>query len=236
MDFPIIDLDTAADLPHTIDIACRDVGFFAITGHGVPPDVIEHAWSAAERFFDLPLADKLALESTTADYPYGYLPMSHEALGASSGDEAPPDLNESFSISPPPRPEVAAKGGFALTKRVWPDQPGDFRVAWSKYYEHMEVLASRLMRVFAVALGLRESFFDDKIDRHLSALRALNYIRPRRFHRRRGRFVPVSTPTMERSRFSCRAKARVASRSWPPTRVGSQCPQCRAASSSTWAT
>ncbi|MFX9093409.1 2OG-Fe(II) oxygenase family protein, partial [Acinetobacter baumannii] len=32
-----------------------------------------------------------------------------------------------------------------------------------------------LMRMFAVALGLPEHFFDDKIDRHISMFRALNY-------------------------------------------------------------
>lgn len=175
MEFPVIDLETTADLPGAIDAACRQVGFFAVTGHGVPQDIIDHAWSAATRFFDLPIEDKLAARSPAADYPYGYSPMSDEALAASDGEAAQSDLNESFNLSPPPRPEVARAGGFSLERRLWPQRPGDFTVAWTKYYEHMEHLAARLMALFARALGIDEGFFEDRIDRHLSALRALNY-------------------------------------------------------------
>jgi isopenicillin N synthase-like dioxygenase len=39
----------------------------------------------------------------------------------------------------------------------------------------MEVLADALLRIFAIALELPEFWFRDKIDRHSSALRALNY-------------------------------------------------------------
>lgn len=175
MTLPVIDLNNGTNQASAIDEACRNVGFFVITGHRVPAPVIDHAWSAAARFFDLALTDKLALRSDSADYPYGYSPMADEALAGSLEADTMPDLNESFSLSPPPRPEVAAIGGFALTGRVWPDRPGDFKIAWSKYYEHMEALAARLMGLFAQALGLGHGFFDDKIDRHLSALRALNY-------------------------------------------------------------
>jgi len=172
--FPIVDLE-AADVSKRLDQACRNVGFFAIVGHGIPQPVIDHAWSAATRFFDLPLEAKLAVQSDSDAYPYGYSPMSAEALGASGDLGASTDLNESFSVSPPARPEVHEAGGFALDRRVWPQRPGDFEVAWTKYYVHMESLAARLMGECARSLGLDPAFFDDKIDRHLSALRALNY-------------------------------------------------------------
>ena len=172
--FPIIDLATAG-ISSQLDDACRNVGFFAIVGHGVPQPVIDHAWSAATRFFDLDLEEKLAVRIDRDDYPYGYSPLAGESLGASDDAGSAVDLNESFSISPPPRPGVAAAGGFALDHRLWPERPGDFEIAWTKYYRQMEMLAARLLRECAVALGLDAGFFESKIDRHLSALRALNY-------------------------------------------------------------
>ncbi len=174
MQFPILDLNAANGVASQMDEACREVGFFAIIGHGVPQGVIDFAWSASTRFFDRPLEEKLNVRGGV-DYPYGYSPMSRESLAASDGEEAGGDLNESFSLSPPPRPEVADLGGFVLDHRVWPKRPENFEEAWTEYYHHMERLAARLMRLCAVALGISESFFDDKIDRHLSALRALNY-------------------------------------------------------------
>ena len=38
----------------------------------------------------------------------------------------------------------------------------------------MEKLAANLMRITALGLGLEEHFFDDKIDRHITAMR-LNF-------------------------------------------------------------
>lgn len=170
MRFPIVDV-SAAGAPAAIDAACREIGFFAVVGHGLPSGVVEDAWRAATAFFDLPLEKKLRSRSEAPDYPYGFFPIEDESLGHT----APPDLNESFNLGPPPRPEVAAAGGFALTERLWPESPVEMRPTWTGYYAAMEELAGRLMRLFAQALGLDERFFDDKVDRHLSALRALNY-------------------------------------------------------------
>ena len=39
----------------------------------------------------------------------------------------------------------------------------------------MERLATEIMRVFALALDVPESYFDDKIDRHISRIRARCY-------------------------------------------------------------
>ena len=43
------------------------------------------------------------------------------------------------------------------------------------YYRATEKLGADLMRIFALALELPEDFFADKIDRHISALRIINY-------------------------------------------------------------
>ena len=179
MQFPIIDLesisavdpDATGSTAREIDQALSSVGFMAIVNHGVTDEIIAAAWQSARLFFDLPLEQKMQVHSDDPDYPYGYAPMADEALG----EDSRPDPKESFNLGPPPRPEVEAAGGYRLAERLWPASPASFEASWLAYYEAMDSLAGRLMQLFAIGLGLEVDFFDDKIDRHLSALRSLNY-------------------------------------------------------------
>jgi isopenicillin N synthase-like dioxygenase len=188
-DFPVFDLTrfagadgaSKARLGREVDGICRETGFLAISGHGVPEAMIDGVWDAARTFFDLPFERKLAARAPYAGYPYGYLVPEAEALAKSRGEETPPDLKESFNGGPPrvppglTDPEALA---FCYAETIWPPEPAEFKPAWQAYYAAMEDLAARIMRVFAVALDLEEGFFDRYIDRPISALRALNYPHP----------------------------------------------------------
>ena len=80
-----------------IDEACRDVGFFAVTNHGVPDAVVQAAWQATRQFFDGALEEKMSVRMPYKGYPYGYSGLCSEALSKSQGDYTPPDLKETFS-------------------------------------------------------------------------------------------------------------------------------------------
>src|SRR6185369_14656600 len=58
--------------------AARDVGFFYLTGHGIPTEEIEGVFSAAGRFFALPDADKLAIEMVNSPHFRGYTRVAGE--------------------------------------------------------------------------------------------------------------------------------------------------------------
>merc|ERR1719401_1547335 len=62
-----------------------------------------------------------------------------------------------------------------MLPRRFPKRPEGFAHAWDQYYTHVNELAKRLLRAFAIALDLEEDWFDSKMDRHISALRANNY-------------------------------------------------------------
>jgi isopenicillin N synthase-like dioxygenase len=177
----VIDLGRADAAAH-IARACERTGFLVVTNHGVNRPVIDSAWSAATRFFDLATADKMAVAVPYAGYPYGYAPLQGERLAASLGSETPPDLKETFSMGPtdpptvtptvtPPRPAEA----FVYEPTPWPAALPEFRPAMESYYTAMAGLVARLMTLFARALQLPSDFFDSHIDRHTSALRVLNY-------------------------------------------------------------
>ena len=90
-----------------VDLACRDVGFLTVVGHGVDDGIIDRLHRAASAFFDLPLAARLEVAMPAPGYPYGYNPLEAEALNRSIGGAGGADLKETFNvgpIDPPPRP------------------------------------------------------------------------------------------------------------------------------------
>jgi isopenicillin N synthase-like dioxygenase len=111
-------------------------------------------------------------------YPYGYSPLAGETLAASLGNTAPPDRKQSFAIGPvaPPTHHFAdADEEFAWSPNLWPPALPLLRPAWEAGYTAFADLAARLLRLMAEGLGLPADHFDGLIDRHTSAMRALDY-------------------------------------------------------------
>ena len=169
---PIIDLGSNG-APGLIDRACREVGFFVVTGHGVPMPVVAAAWDAARRFFDLPPATKM--KANTEGNPYGYQPLASEALGRTSDGASPatdPDPKQILDLGPPNR---GPESGFGSYERIWPTEPYELRISWLAYYAEMERLADHLLELIARSMNLTPDHFVPFTDRHLAALRALDY-------------------------------------------------------------
>src|ERR1700750_2136417 len=92
---PVVDISAdPGTVGRALDEICRTAGFFQVTGHGIPDEVAELAWTTATRFFDLPLEDKLSVARPEPDYPYGYIPLAGESLSQSIADAPPPDPTE----------------------------------------------------------------------------------------------------------------------------------------------
>ncbi|WP_375407613.1 isopenicillin N synthase family dioxygenase [uncultured Amnibacterium sp.] len=178
LSIPTIDISRdPAVVGHEIDDTLRTVGFFQITGHGVPDDVAGACWEAATAFFDLPLAVKSQVERTEGGL-YGYFPMRSESLAMSRGVSTPGDLKESFNIGPtrPPAHEPVDDDERALfSANRWPAQLPRMRPAWEAYFAAMDALAVRLMSIFALGLDLPADYFAARIDSSPGALRAINY-------------------------------------------------------------
>jgi isopenicillin N synthase-like dioxygenase len=177
---PFIHGDEAAraQVAAAVDRACRETGFLVISGHGVPDALVESVRSLARAYFDLPLDEKLRLKMP-ADRYRGYSPLGGEALASSLDNATPPDLKELFSIGPVDAPDDdyhrLSQPPNCFAGNLWPERPAGFRTTWEAYYREMERLAGVLMRIFAVALGLEERFFDDKIDRHITCFNVTHY-------------------------------------------------------------
>jgi isopenicillin N synthase-like dioxygenase len=157
-----------------LDRACREVGFYIIVGHGVDPRLIEEAESVSREFFDLPLDEKKKVHIGNTPGAVGYAAVGDIALAYTRGQVAPPDLNESFQIA---KVDVTDDSYFQseaargmIPSNLWPQRPAALKAAYTRYYLRMGALAADLMRLSALALGLPETYFDGKIDRHISRL------------------------------------------------------------------
>lgn len=175
---PIIDISglRSADIAARRSVAsglgraCREVGFFYATGHGVPAERRAHLFQESRRFFALDLEAKRELAMSRIGNNRGYVEIGHERLDL----DAPPDHKESFNIglefaSDDPQASQPFRG-----LNAWPDLPG-WRETMLAFYDTCLGIGQLIHQGFSLDLGLPEMFFHDKLDRPIASLRLLRY-------------------------------------------------------------
>jgi isopenicillin N synthase-like dioxygenase len=152
--------------------ACRDVGFFYISGHGVPPALMERVFDTSAAFFTGPASIREAVSFSGPGDNRGYIRLGGETLDPSK----PPDVKEAFNIGlelPPDDPQMLAPAPFRAAN-LWPDMPG-FRDTMLDYFNRVWRLGRDLHRGFALDLGLEPDYFETRLDRPNATLRLLHY-------------------------------------------------------------
>jgi isopenicillin N synthase-like dioxygenase len=154
--------------------ACREIGFFYLSNHGIPEATCDAVFSAARDFFSLPRESKELYSCKRSPYrDRGYFAMEDERLNVDSGR---PDYKEAFDVAlelSADDPQVLA-GKPYRGSNPWPAIPG-WRETMLSYYDACWALGLRIHRGFALDLGIDETFFDDKLDAPLAVLRVLHY-------------------------------------------------------------
>jgi isopenicillin N synthase-like dioxygenase len=151
--------------------ATREAGFLYVVGHGVPPALGARLVEQAAAFFALPLERKMSLYIGRSANHRGYVPAGEEVFYGGGVD-----LKEAFDLAlelPADDPVVRA-GTPMLGPNVWPDLPG-FKGVVQDYYQAVFALGRRLLRGFALALGLREETFEAFVTKPPSQLRLVHY-------------------------------------------------------------
>ncbi|GGX27621.1 isopenicillin N synthase family dioxygenase [Streptomyces lomondensis] len=183
---PVIDLSSRntvegrAALARAIDAACTGSGFFVIVGHGIPQDFIDRMFTVTYEFFRLPDEEK---ERVAHRPGVSGFRRTGGSTAHSLDQQTPPDLCEAFSVhatgelSEEERRKLGNEWATWTLANIWPENPPEFRKVWQEYMTAMGELAADLMRLFAIALDLDETFFDDKFDHHGSSI-AVNYYPP----------------------------------------------------------
>jgi len=171
-DIPIIDLSATFGSNETarrkaadaIGGACRNTGFFYITGHGIDDAVVKRAFAESKRFFAQ--SDEAKRRCSKREGTNGYEPLETQRLD----NESPGDLKESFNFS------AAAKAGTPdHVPNLWPDGLPGFREGLDAYHQQIRALARHVSGLIALSLGMPYGFFDPTFENQKAALRLLRY-------------------------------------------------------------
>ncbi len=167
-----------------VDMAGRESGFLAVTGHGVPADLLDEMMAVTTEFFDLPVDEKMRWYVDDRAANRGYAPEGSESLAYSLGEaDLPPDLFEAFNAgreitaAEEADPYVSRVRDTFLAPNVWPGAPARFKDVWIEYFTAVDELGLVIMDAVALALGLPDRWFRPFVDRSISVVRAINYER-----------------------------------------------------------
>lgn len=166
------DAEGAAQVADAIDRACRQWGFFYISGHPISAARIAELTAAAKAFFALPQARKMAIDITQSSHHRGYGAIATEQLDPT----LPSDLKETFDMGlhlPMDHPQVLAGKPLRGPNRH-PDLPG-WQALLEQHYLDMQALALTLLRAMTRALGVPRDFFDQRFVEPVSVLRMIHY-------------------------------------------------------------
>jgi isopenicillin N synthase-like dioxygenase len=175
---PVVDL-SASNAASDIHKACREIGFFYVSNHGVPQSLVEAQFDCARRFYALPLEKKLAIHMKNSAATAGYEPIGGQILDSQDAntEKAPPDLKESFYCAmelPADHPWAQKKiRGFGHNQ--WPEGLPGFREQTLAYQAAMRKLGDRVLAILAQSLQLPEDYFRPFYDMPGTTLRLLRY-------------------------------------------------------------
>jgi isopenicillin N synthase-like dioxygenase len=166
----------AAPLAGAIARTCEDTGFLVVQGHGVPQALPDRMFAVAAQFFARPELAKLALK--IGDLNIGYLPFGGQTVRHSPVNRnTRPNFSESFYITrdrAPDHPDIVEKKRLIGLNR-WPEDMPELRAAATAYYAAMEAMTTRLVPVFAMALGLPADYFAAAFAEPNCTIRLIHY-------------------------------------------------------------
>ncbi len=126
LDFSQLDGD-AADVARFRDelrAATHDVGFFYLTGTGIPAGLEDRLHRVAREFFDLPEADKLAIENVNSPHFRGYTRVGGELTQGRVDWREQIDIGpERSAVDDPDAPDYARLIG----PNLWPAAQPELR-------------------------------------------------------------------------------------------------------------
>lgn len=165
---PVINVSSLVDgsdvqsVAARIDEACRQYGFFTVTGHGVAPQLREHLEATTREFFALSGSEKSKIAMDLGGRAWrGWFGVGEELTSGVA------DAKEGIYFGtelPAEDPRVRA-GTLLHGANLWPERPAGLRDAVGGWMTAMADLAAALMRGIGLGLGLDSGYFEE----HLTA-------------------------------------------------------------------
>jgi isopenicillin N synthase-like dioxygenase len=149
--------------------AYRQVGFAAISGHGVSEELITNMYDRVKRFFSLSKEDKLKYINPEGDSQRGFVKFGQEH--AKGNDNA--DLKEFWQVGQTKVPPNADLDYYA--PNVFVDQLPDFSTISDDLYNSLGSVGLIVLEAIAMHLELPLDYFTAQTYGGNSILRAIHY-------------------------------------------------------------
>ncbi|KPL69242.1 hypothetical protein SZ64_14705 [Erythrobacter sp. SG61-1L] len=177
---PVIDLSGSFqpgpaqdEVAAAIHRACRETGFFYVSGHGIDPELVSGQIEAAQSFFALPEETKLDVHSSKSPHWRGYQGTGGQVLDEGSAA----DYKESYSIAcdlPEDHPLVVS-GVPGQGPNMWPQGLPGFKEQMNAYQAAAIDLGRHLMGLLARSVELEYDYFADGLGEPQCGVRLLRY-------------------------------------------------------------
>jgi isopenicillin N synthase-like dioxygenase len=154
---PVVDLGVPADVlrPRLREVA-HDVGFFYLTGHGVPDELTDRLLAASRALFALPQEAKDAVAMTNSPHFRGYTRLGGELTGGAV------DWREQIDIGPEREPLVDVDEDYLRLQgpNQWPAGLPELPAVIAEWDAALAEVGRSLLRHWAASLGSPEDVFE----------------------------------------------------------------------------
>ena len=150
--------------------ALKDIGFFALSGHGISDENIDASYETIEQFFNLDQTTKNSYENTEIARQRGYTPYGIEH----AKDNPEPDLKEFWQTGRTLADNHPLKNEFP--DNFWPQACAPkFELHIDGLYNAMEQMSIELLKAASLYLGKDENWLPDMATDGNTILRVIHY-------------------------------------------------------------
>jgi isopenicillin N synthase-like dioxygenase len=138
--------------------ACRDTGFFYLTGHGIPESTTQNVLQLARQFFlESSDSEKALIRRQNpghgdGDGARGYQQIGENVTGGSRDWHEAVDFYAEAATTPDEAPPYELLRG----RNLWPRHPPDLKAVFTRYVEDAKEVGTAVVRAMGMALGLGE--------------------------------------------------------------------------------
>lgn len=149
--------------------AYENIGFVAIKNHGLTDKFCEDLYSSVISFFKLSTEEKLKYSKPELNGQRGYVGKGKEkAQGRSIGD-----LKEFYHVGQIKEDKDPLTDEYP--ENIWPLEVPSFQSDSTIAFQTLEATGTTMLQAIALYLGLEENYFDAKVIKGNSILRAIHY-------------------------------------------------------------
>ena len=153
---PIVDVSGPVSAAKPIGAACRDLGFFYATNHGISAQTLAELDAAGRRFFALPHETKMQIAMARGGRAWrGYFPVGGELTSGK------PDLKQGvyFGEELDERDPRVVEGLPLHGRNLFPADVPELKPAVLRFMDEATAAAHTIMEGVALSLGLDAQYF-----------------------------------------------------------------------------